>query len=390
MARKAARDAAVKRQGGQVAAAGFKLDDAGNVVSDAAQKKAISAGIDKPIVAQVAASTPTDKKQIGKMLRVVKLGMQNKTYGDFNLPREVLGDSLYSRYQPVRAANRQAGKDVGEVVTRLKTMPIDGAAFNDGPVRGFAESLRDMGVSASRDGSINFKGSIFEGTPGARSIIAKTWKRIFDTDVNTLEDAHRLKGFIDEMADEYGKKSGGLSGKADRVVKALRHDTNQFIRDYAPPEYASANDIYSESIDVLNEVDRLIGKHNNPSPSNLAKTARKALSNYQTGDQVMSMIDQLDTLATKYGTQFDDDLKTQMSVVQSIEKMFPSSKPPASFGGEIDKSLDAARRAVEQPTGTTLVDLGIMGAKKVFGKTPTEQQEALLTAMEELIASGQR
>lgn len=386
----AARDAAVRRGAGQAVAAGYKLDDLGEIVSDAAQKKAISAGIDKPIVAQVAASSKTDKGQIGKMLNIVKQSLQNKTFGDFNLPRQVLGDSVYGRYQAVRAVNREAGKDVNAAVKLLKNSPIDGAAFDAGPVRNFAEALNEVGIKVSRSGKISYRGSDFEGTPQARKILTQTFERMYDTDVSTLADAHRLKKFIDNMADEYGKSSKGLSGNADRIVKNLRHDVNQFIREYGPEQYAKANDTFSETVEVLGEVDRLIGRNNNPSASNLAKTARKALSNYQTGDQVMKMLDDLDTLAVKYGSRFDDDIKTQMSVVQSIEKMFPSSKPPASFGGEIDKSLDVARRAAGQSTGTTFADLAVMAGKKAFGKTPTEKQEALLTALEELIASGQK
>jgi hypothetical protein len=386
----AAVDAAVKRKGGEVVAAGFKLDDAGNVIKDAAQAKAIKAGIDKGIVAQVAASTKADKGIIERMVGIAKKGLQDKTYADFNLPRQVLGDSLHGRYAPVKAANMAAGKAVQEAVIKLKSVPIDGAAFDAGPVRAFSESLSEMGVKISRTGKVSYRGSDFEGTEQARKIISQTVKRIYDTDVTTLKDAHRLKKFIDNMADEYGNSAAGLSGSAQRVVKELRHNTNQFIREFAPPEYASANDTYSESIDALNRLDKLIGKGNSVTPTELARTARKALSNAQKSGQVMKVIEDLDSLAQKYGSVFDDNFKTQMSVVQSIEKMFPSTKPSASFGGEIDKSLDAARRAASQSTGTTLGDIALYVGNKAFSKTPTKKQEELIAALEELIASGQK
>lgn len=389
-ARKVAIENAAKRQEGSRAAAGYKLGNDGSVVKDAAQKKALGAGIDKGIVAQIAQSSPADKRQIGKMTHIVKRGIDNKTIGDFNLPRTVLGDSLYGRWQAVRYVNKKAGEDVGAAVESLKSSPIDGAAFNAGPVRDFAVSLKALGVKISRNGKINFRGSDFEGTPGAQQVIKDTFKRIYDTDVNTLHDAHRLKKFIDNMVNEYGKNAKGLAGDAENVVKELRHNTNNYIREFGPEEYARANDVYSETIEALNNTNRLIGKNNNPSPSHLARTARKALSNYGTGDQVLENLRELDVLAKKYGSQFDDDLQTQISVVQSIEKMFPSAKPANSFGGNIDSSLDYAKKAAEQSTGTTVVDLGLMGLKKAFGKTEDVRQAEMLEAIEELIASGRK
>ena len=151
-----------------------------------------------------------------------------------------------------------------------------------------------------------------------------------------------------------------------------------------------ANDAFSETIDVLNEVEKLVGRQNNPSPTSLARSARSALSNAQKSERTLEMLNSLDELAAKHGTEFPDDIKTQMSVVQTIEKLFPSAKPPASFGGEIDKSLSAARRAAGQDIHATVIDSAMGLAKKAFGKTDAKRQDEMLAALRELIATSQQ
>ena len=164
------RDLSVKRGAGDVQSAGFKLDEAGNVVEDAVQQKALKAGLDEGIVAQMAQSSDADKTQIGKMLNIVQRGIRNKTFGDFNLPRAVLGDAIYGRYQAVRAVNKSAGKTLGETVKRLKNVAFNGDQYSDNVVREFFTDLDDLGVKVSRDGKVNYKGSVFEGSPRARKV----------------------------------------------------------------------------------------------------------------------------------------------------------------------------------------------------------------------------
>jgi hypothetical protein len=326
---------------------------------------------------------------MGKMLLYVRRALANKTEGDFNLPRLVLGDSLHSRYQPVRIANREAGKAVSEAVAKLKDVPFDGQAFRSGPMREFTDSLEGLGIKHS-GGKMNFRGSDLEGAPEAQAILLKIRDRIADTDVTTLRDVHRLKKFIDNMVGEYGKNGKGLAGDAEYVVKQLRHNVNNFIREFGPEEYAKANDIYSETIEALETTQRLIGKNNNPTPSNLAKAARKALSNYQTGDQIMDNLIELERLATKYGSEFPDDLKTQISVVQSIERLFPSAKPANSLGGTIDSSINFAKRMQNQGFSSAVMDTVADVGAKVLGKGDDLKQADMLEVLESLIAESRK
>jgi len=210
-----------------------------------------------------------------------------------------------------------------------------------------------------------------------------------DSDPSNLASAHKLKIMIDDMVDEYGRSSAGLSGTAENVLKELRHNTNEFIRRYSK-EYADANTAYAETIDVINEVNRLIGKNNTVNKSTLSRTARQALSNAKRSDQVMAILDDLETISTRHGGEFSDNIKTQASVVQSIEKLFPSAKPPASFGGEIDKSMDVVMKYASGNTHTSVGDLLVAGGKRVFGKTDEKRTAQYIEALREIISSGSK
>ena len=52
-------------------------------------------------------------------------------------------------------------------------------------------------------------------------------------------------------------------------------------------------------------------------------------------------IDATESVAKKYGKNFEDNLSAQMLLAQELERVF-KFKPSTSFGGEIKKNIDAA------------------------------------------------
>ena len=382
---------AVKRGGGNVESVGFKLDPQGNVVKDAVQEKAIKIGLDRNIISQISQSSPADKDVIGQMLNIVRKGRQNKTFADFNLPRQVLGDSLYGRFQVIKEANTTAGKGVKAAKDDLKEMPFDTDEFTGGPVRDFLADLSGSGVTIADDLTPVFKGSDFDKAPNAQKIITDAVDAITTLEGKSMYDAHRLKSIIDEMAGEFSATTKGLGAKSDRIIKDLRYNVNQYIRRYSD-DYANANDAYSETIDILNDTERLIGKRNTVGPAPLARTARSTLSNAQRSDELMQLIQNMDKTAKKYGGDFPDDLETQISVVQTIETLFSGTKPSASIGGEFTKGMKSTEDAIKtalNANGTTIPDLIIMGGKKAFGKSKDEQLDELLGVLNDLIKTDQ-
>lgn len=379
---------ALKRNNRDVARAGYRLDGE-EVVKDKAQQQALKV-LTEDIVSQVAATNPQTKSVIGQMLDILEQGRRDKTYKDFNPPRLALGDSLFSRYDAVKNANRAAGKAVKAETDALKGVALDLDSLNQGPLRGFAESLNELGVKVNRNGDVFFQGSAFEGLDGPQSIVNRVIKQLNNTQATSAYDVHRMKQWIDEAVIDYDrvKPSGGVKGKADRLVEQLRADINQYLRDLSPG-YEKANKDYSDTIQALDNVHKMIGRQNATSPRSMARSARSALSNAQKSENTIKMIDEMEELSARFGAQHDDDLKTLSSFVQTLEKLFPDTKPPAAIGGEITKAIPEV--AINAATGSGAdgtINLLRRGANKVMGKTEASQQEELLRVLRELISGA--
>lgn len=386
-----ATEMAIKRGEGDVAAAGYRLDDAGRVVEDALQKKAIKMGLDKGVVAQIAAAPERDRQVMARMMELLEQGTNNKTFGDFNPPRLALGDSLFDRFQTLDAARKQAGQAVKAETDALRNVPYSSEAFNQGPLKGFLESLADLGVTVRRDGAVNFDNSALRGLDGPQSIIRATIGELFDRPPNSAHDLHNMKIWLDEAVLNWDnmKPPGGQKGKVDRVMSDLRGNINQFLRDMSPG-YAEANKAYSETTGALENIRKMIGRNNEPTERSLSRAARSALSNAQKSDNTLQMLTDLDEMAKRYGNP-GGSLDTQVSFVQTLEKLFPNSKPPASFGGEVSKAfnpLEIAEAANGNPTSMLWRQVGSR-LQKGFGKSDAQRKQDLMDILKELIGSEQ-
>lgn len=385
------RTLSLRRNSGDVAAAGYKMGPDGSPVKDAAQQRALKAGIDEGIVAQVASGSPADKQRMGQALDILEQGRKNKTFADFNHPRLALGDTLMDRYTFVRDVNKRAGEKLKVAKDRMKTTPADVGVLteiNDGPARNFLSSLADSGVTVDREGQIFFGRSEFRNNKEAQDIIAGMVEMMRSPDdFRTAYDLHVLKSTIDDMVN-YGQSVKGLKGKAINYMKSLRHDVGQILNK-AYPDYGEANQIYSETIEVLNEIDDLVGKKNDISDKALARIARQSLSNAQRSERVGDMLLNVDEVAKRHGAEFGDDVQRQTSFVQSLEKMFNVS-PPASIKGEFDKSLRNVEDTLRATQGdsSSAIGLATKGLKKAFGKTEAQRQQELLDALRGLMDDG--
>ena len=119
-AKRQAAELPLLRESGDTAAAGFKLDPVGKVVSDPVQKAAIKQGLDKGFVAQVKASTPLNRSKMEKMVEIVEKGKANTRFAATNRPLDVVGGSILDRIKVVKSVNRAAGNRLDFVAKGLK------------------------------------------------------------------------------------------------------------------------------------------------------------------------------------------------------------------------------------------------------------------------------
>jgi hypothetical protein len=289
------------------------------------------------------------------------------------------------RYSLIKQVNKAAGKELSSVLQEMKGKPVDLDALYSGPVQSFIDDLADAGVRVDK-GRVYFRGSDFEGLPEAEKIINDLVSRMVSTDTPDAYGVHRLKKFIDERV-TYGESVKGLKGKAINSMKALRSGVNDFLRQQ-DPAYAKINEVYSDTIGLLNEAQDLAGKKTEISERELGRIARQGLSNAQRSGRVQDLLENMDEAAKRYGLDLGDDVQRQTSFVQTLEKLFNVS-PPASLKGELSKAGDQTAEAINAARGGTdsLVGLAAKGVNKVFSKSDKQRQEDLIKALRELIAA---
>ena len=370
------------RQSGDVAAAGFKLDDSGKVVKDKAQQLALKAGVDEGAVAMIASANKPTKQRLKQMVEVLEKGRGNMEFRNFNPPQRVIGEAIKDRLSIIQSANKEAAGKLNKVAKSLQGKPVDvSPAINQ-----FLDDIAEEGIQFNpKTGALNFDDSTIEGLTEAQNIIGRVVKRLYDTG-NPTQNAYRVhnaKKFIDEQV-TYGKSQAGLSGRMEGIVKGLRRNLDETL-DSNFPEYDQVNTIYSETRSVIDELQSLAGQKVNLIGDRVDKAlgvmSRKVLSNYNTGTAMEDLFDQLDNIARRYSTpltgRVDDELRKLVSAEAELRKMFPTASKPNTFQGEI--GAEVGRGAMDLVTGNKvgLVGRAAKAAGKVFSKSDEQKIEAI-------------
>jgi hypothetical protein len=370
-------------EAGDESAARFTVDSMGkvsaNVPARALMKQGTRTGsFDPGKVAWLSTSQPADVNAFKKMLDIVGKGRNNARFAATNRPGKVIGDTLLKRFQHLKQVNQKAGKDLN-TISKSMTENINLST----PRAQFLDELAEHGVSVSPDGKLNFALSTFEDNPASIEFIETLMRRMQRLGNNNSGlSAHRFKRFIDTQV-EFGKKATNpIVGDAERLGKNLRRSVNEQLRSTSD-DYAKANDVFSETVEALNDFAKIGGRNFDPeSPladEFMGKLARRMLSNAQSREPLIDAIHAIDKLSKKHGGQFDGDIATQLMFVEELEKTF-GSFAQTSFQGGIEKSV---RQAVTGDKAGIVSDV----ASKAIQKSKGLNEQNALKALRKFVAN---
>jgi len=393
----------LKRMTGDTDAFGYKLNQAGKVVSDPIQKAAAKQGFEEGLVTMVKATDPQTRGNMRAMLDIVEQGKRNFKSQAMTRPLDVVGDSITNRVKVIQRANQAAGRRLDGVAKTLKGRPVDVAPAIDG----LRTKLDDLGIKLDvQPGqvSIDFSGSDIEGLDGPMKVVKNMLTRLSNTDAPDAYNVHRMKRYIDENV-TYGKGEG-LSGRVEGVFKSLRRDLDGIL-DSSFPEYDRVNTQYSETIGALDALQDVAGKKVNLTGDNVDKAlgtlSRRLLSNAQSRVPLMDALSQADEVAKKYVTSnntevvpyrkimetagiapdsMNDDLIAQVMFVDELEKAFGTGAR-TSLQGDIAKVGD---RAIDTVAGSqTMFGAGAEAAKAGLRAARGINEENALKSLRELL-----
>tara|TARA_R110000764_G_scaffold79341_2_gene158108 strand:- start:2988 stop:4910 length:1923 start_codon:yes stop_codon:yes gene_type:complete len=232
-----------------------------------------------------------DKELLVKMTNISQARTKNPLLKAKTRPANVAGDVLLQKVNEIKSINRAAGKQIGASKKFLKGQQVPVAQIGDS----FLTSLDDLKIAIKPDGKLDFKDALISGA-GRRKAISDIFERMSRNKNPDALDLHELKQFIDDTV-SYGKTVRGLGGKAENALKELRVNIKTSL-DENFPKYAEANKAYSDTIQALDEIQRLAGSKtdltSNSAAGQLGILARRITSNAQSRGQVLESVDQLE------------------------------------------------------------------------------------------------
>lgn len=387
-----------------IARAGRNIDPyTGRVVSNEAGQAAIKQGVDPEFVAMIQTSSPETKSKMKQMMDALLAGKRNVMERSRRRPFDIVGDSMIDRLDVIKEVNNKAKRELNAVAQSLKGRYVDPAPAVDQ----FIADLDDLGVNVNLDGgvSLGFQGSDVEGLEGNINAIMRMVKRMANTQAPDAYDLHRLKRYIDENV-SYTTRTEGMTGTVESIIKNLRRNIDGIL-DENFPQYNSVNTDYSTTIEPLKELQRLIGKNNNPfsdlAPRTIGTLMRRIESNAVSGPQVTELMEQMNDVAKRYtGTGTDvatlgspgrlsgpvrnlnDDIRAQVLFADELNKLF---KTPAgtSFQGEIAKAMDKAAVDMASMRSPGLGEMAGEAVRYGINKMRRVDEERMIEALLKLL-----
>ena len=324
-----ARELATKRQEGDLAGAGYALNEDGRVVADPIQQKLMGWGhqVQPGIVAMLKDATPRTRRIMLDMVDEVERGMSNAKYKVMNRPLEKTGESIAERLRYAKSVQREAGKSMDKVAKGLEGQHVDINA----PISNLMERLSGYNVGFVPDGkggiAADFSQSDFVNMPDLQKTVEGMVDKIFSAQRTDARGLHGLKKFIDRQVN-YASRQTGMDAELEGMFKGFRGGINEVLREHFP-EYKKVNTVYAQSKNILDEIQRIAGRntdlYGDMAPKALTGKVRGLLSNAQYRTNLLGALGELDSFVKSQGAskkKFGDDIITQVKFVDEMERLF--------------------------------------------------------------------
>lgn len=330
--------------------------DLPQIVKDVKVKKAAYQGFDSGFLDAVKKrGTPADKRAMLEMTQISQKGKKDPLYESDFRPADVAGNTLLNDINEIKRINKAAGRQIGDAKKYLSGKKVPTAHIGDS----FIETLDSLGIKIEGN-KLDYSDSIISGLGGRKKAINGIWGKMVKNKDPDAMDLHNLKREIDESI-SYGKNIGGLGGDAEAALRSLRTDINETLKSNFP-RYAEANKAYSDTIDALDEIQRLAGQKtdltSNSASGSLGVLSRRLTSNAQSRGQVRDSYKQIGDVLRKHegfgdvpriegpGGTGKPNLKLLMLYADELDKIV-GTPAKTSLTGSIGTALEATTGKVD-------------------------------------------
>jgi hypothetical protein len=286
-------------------------------------------------------------------------------------PVERAGETFLRRLNDIQTAKQKAGQEIGEIAqTRLN---VEIPELNK-PVMQLTDDLASHGIRVDK-GKLAFDGSDFEDLPGIQRFMQTVYNRGTELQNNGLK-AHNLKRFIDEQI-AYGKQAEGLTGSAERVIRAFRRNIDSVL-DATDGAYNAANQRYRTAINAQQNAQKILGRDFNItdefSSLRAGEVTNRILGN--AAARPLQMLSDVEKATRELGYKYNDNVVAQIKFADMLDDIV--GPPSRSLGGQVERATgrifnikDFANKSM--PFAENIE----MFLKKSLSQTPTERLNAL-------------
>jgi len=183
------------------------------------------------------------------MVDMIQRGQARREDSELPNARSVMGEYIGGRASLAQTAMQKHGADLDAA---SKSRQGTNVPTNDISTR-YNKVLEDNRIKVDSDGNLDFSGRSIPTDSQAKLKEIHAQMQQFEKDgYADFDQLHKYKQDLSEMAN-YDRTKGGGSDDVQRVVKGLRNQINETLRNNAD-DYAKANDGYSEIVAPMRKI----------------------------------------------------------------------------------------------------------------------------------------
>jgi len=351
-----------------------------NVRADKVGAKAVKQGFSPGFVQSVKTSSPQTKRSMKKMSNIMRTIKKSERAGLDMRPSDVIGDTVSDRIIFIKDKVNGARLELDDIAR--KTLP--GKDIDTRPtLKVLEESLTDLDVSLVEGArgvpKADFVGSIISKDLSSQRVIRNLVDLLGEGGKPDALRFHKLKRQLDVIIDFNKKSSLGLSDAGKNVLKKVRAQLNNSLRE-VDPDYARVNDVMSQSLTALGGLDDAVGSidiFGKGANKAIGQKMRTLMSNNQGRVKLENAIDGLIESTESLGGKFTDDIKDLVMFSDGLDSRFGTTAK-TSFAGQVEQGT---RQALQRTPKATVVEVGAKvvgkGVEKLRGVNEFNSFEAL-------------
>ena len=355
------------------------------ITKNKAAQDAINSGMSEANVALFSGLSPTDSAAALRMMDIVKGSKKSPLFAGKNRTTDVVGKGIVERYRFLKAKNISSGRKLRQVIKRDAKVPV----VFDSAISKFQRDLNDEGITINQTENgiaVDYGSSALGESTEAVRLIDGIVNRLASKGGQNLQQGHFLKKYIDENSG-LQKVSEGLTNNSKRIIANLRKNVNLSLRQ-ASPDYKDANIAFSDTIEVINDLQKLAGKSidldgANPR-SSLGTAFRGMLSNRQSRQAQVDLIGKMDKISGKYGATFNDSIYNQMIVASKLEDTF-NLAPANSFQGQVKSGVGGGILDMTVDPNMAAARAGAGIIDKVLSRSKGKSEQVAIDAIEKML-----